>query len=331
MYRNISSKQIPPVGFGCMGMSEFYGQSDESKSLETLIAAFNLGYRHFDTADMYGYGANERLVAKLLKAFPSNRKDFFISTKCGIVRDNSDKYSVSLNGSREYIRNACDASLKRLGTDYIDLYYLHRIDPNISLEESIGTLKELAIEGKISALGLCEVSSDTLIEANKIHKISALQSEYSLWSRDVESKIIPTCELLDVAFVAFSPLGRGFLTGNIDKSFMDTADQALDFRKIIPRFNGENLDKNLLLVEQLKKIANSIGVTASELSLSWLLKKSDIIHVIPGTKRIDYMKSNFNAQNVTISDSIYHQLNELFAPDAVHGQRYPVKILATTE
>lgn len=281
MFRLLGNREVPAVGLGCMGMSEFYGAADEATSLQTLNEAFNLGYRHFDTADMYGFGHNETLVGKFINQENINREELFISTKGGIVRDVNDKYNVSVNSTEQYIRAACEASLKRLNTEYIDLYYLHRLDPAIELEESIGTLKALVKEGKVKNIGLCEVSEDQLAKAHQIHPVAAVQSELSLWSRDSEQGVLPLCVELGVAFVAFSPLGRGFLSGSIDKSFMAGVSDDLDFRKRLPRFSEDNIDSNMQLVEKLKGVAERLQAPVSQVALAWVLAKAPNVHIIP--------------------------------------------------
>lgn len=327
MFRKLGGENVPTVGLGCMGMSEFYGKTNDETSLKTLSDALDMGYQHFDTADMYGAGHNEQLIGRFIKESGLDRNKLFLSTKGGIVRDPNDKYSVSVNCSEKYIRNACENSLRRLNTDYIDLYYLHRLDPNVALEESLGTLKDLVKEGKIKNIGLCEVSGEQLDAAHKIHPIASVQSELSLWSRDSEDSVIPKSVELDVAFVAFSPLGRGFLSGNIDKKFMDDASDDLDFRKRLPRFSDENIAKNIDLVKNLENISQDISVPVSQIALNWVLAKSPNIHIIPGTKTSKHLKTNFDSQFVALDSSLLADLDTIFSSDAVHGSRYPQKIL----
>lgn len=328
MLRKLGKDTITPVGLGCMGMSEFYGKTDDKTSLQTLNDAHYLGYRNFDTADMYGQGHNEKLVGKLINESSIDRTELFISTKGGIVRDHSDKYNVSVNSSGKYIRSACEASLRRLNTDYIDLYYLHRIDPNIDLSESIGTLKDLVKEGKIKHIGLCEISEDQIKAAHKIHPIRAVQSELSLWSREVEESVLPKCLELGIAFVAFSPLGRGFLSGNIDKNFMNSANAELDFRKRLPRFSDENIDKNIILVKKLEKISKEISIPVSQIALHWVLSRAPNIHIIPGTKTSKYLQNNFDSQYLNLGSHVLSALDEIFSSNEIHGSRYPEKILS---
>lgn len=327
MLRNIGKSKLPAVGLGCMGMSEFYGKTDDDVSLNTLMKAFEMGYRHFDTADMYGKGHNETLLGRFINHPEMKREDIFLATKGGIVRDPDDKYSVSVNSSADYIKKAVEDSLQRLKTDYIDLYYVHRLSPESSLEETMAVLASLKKEGKIINVGLCEVSEEQLRAANNLTRIAAVQSELSLWSRDSEESVLPACIELDVAFVAFSPLGRGFLSGNIDKSFMNSADSELDFRKRLPRFSEENIDKNINLVKELEKISQEVGVSTSELSLSWVLQRSPNVHIIPGSKTEKYLASNFSSQEVALDPSVVNQLDRIFSDDAVAGSRYPQKIL----
>jgi aryl-alcohol dehydrogenase-like predicted oxidoreductase len=327
MLRKLGSANVPAVGLGCMGMSEFYGETNDSESLTTLAEAYQLGYRHFDTADAYGIGHNEELIGKFINSSGINRKDLFVATKGGMVRDVNNKYSVTVNCSANYIRRACESSLKRLDTDYIDLYYLHRLDPSIDLAESIGTLKELVQEGKIKNIGLCEVSTKQIEAAHSIHPLAAIQSELSLWSRDAEQSVLAKCLALDIAFVAFSPLGRGFLGGKIDKNFMGNASAKLDFRTQLPRFSAENIDKNFDLIKKVELIANTLDIPSSQLALAWVLNKANNIHIIPGTKTSKHLKSNFDSKNLRIDSDVINQLDRIFSPEAVSGSRYPQKIL----
>jgi aryl-alcohol dehydrogenase-like predicted oxidoreductase len=327
MFRKIGNIDLPAVGLGCMGMSEFYGETNDLESLLTLQEAYELGYRHFDTADMYGMGHNEELLAKFINGGQVKREAIFLATKGGIVRDKSDKYNISINTRPEYIRAACETSLKRLKTEYIDLYYLHRLDASVPLSDTLGALTELIAEGKIRNIGLCESSAEQLQAAHNIHPIAALQSELSLWTRDPEETILSLCQKLGIAFVAFSPLGRGFLTGGIDRNFMDNAKGDLDFRKKIPRFSAENIDANFELVKRLETIASSLDLSTAKVALAWVLQRSPNIHIIPGSKTRKYLTANFNAQYAQLEPAVLQELDALFSPDAVLGSRYPQKIL----
>ncbi|MDH5251647.1 MAG: aldo/keto reductase, partial [Cyclobacteriaceae bacterium] len=268
------------LGLGCMGMSEFYGSFDDVESIKVIHRAIDLGITFLDTADAYGPHKNEVLVGKAIKG---KRDRITLATKFGIVRDVNDPSKRGVNGKPEYVRSSCDASLQRLGVDVIDLYYLHRKDPNTPIEETVGAMSELVKAGKIKAIGLSEVSAETLRKAHAVHPISALQTEYSLWSRDPEDELFDVCKELKIAFVAYSPLGRGFLTGSI-KKFEDFAPN--DWRRGSPRFQGENFQKNLGLVKKLEDMATKRGCTASQLALAWVLAQGDFIFPIPGTKRL---------------------------------------------
>lgn len=328
MLRKLCGKTISPVGLGCMGMSEFYGPADDKESLAALRYSYDLGYRHFDTADMYGLGHNESLLGKFLHEIGKAQRDqIVVATKAGIVRSQEDKFSIGVNGKPDYIREACHESLKRLRIDHIDLYYLHRRDPSIPIEESIAALNTLRIEGKIGGIGLCEVSAETLDAASKVAPITALQSEYSLWTRDIENEILPKCVKSGIAIVAFSPLGRGFLTGKIDEQAMRNMDPELDLRTRLPRFSGSNIARNQAIVADLECLSKLHGVTPAQLALSWLLHKSSAVHVIPGSKTVRYLKENQNASLVTLDQTTILELDRLFAPAQIAGERYPSKIL----
>lgn len=316
--RQLGNTKLKPfeIGLGCMGMSEFYGPADEHESIKTLHRALELGVNFFDTADMYGVGANEELLAK---AFKNQWSKIILATKFGIVRDPINHNVRSVDGSKAYVKLACDASLKRLGIDVIDLYYLHRVDPKVPIEETVSAMADLVKVGKVRYIGLSEVSAQTLEKANKIHPITALQSEYSLWSREPEKEIIPLCEKLSISFVAYSPLGRGFLTNKIE-SAKDL--EAGDYRKGNPRFVGDNFEKNHHLVEELNKLAQQKGCTAAQLSLAFVLAKSSNVIPIPGTKRIKYLEENVHAADIHLTTEELATLDKLFAPDAVAGLRY---------
>jgi aryl-alcohol dehydrogenase-like predicted oxidoreductase len=325
--RTLGLSQVPAVGLGCMGMSEFYGETNDDDSLKTLQAAFDLGYRHFDTSDMYGRGHNEELLGRFIKSLGSLRQDITVASKFGIYRDPDDKYKLLVSGRREYVKQACEASLKRLQVEVIDLYYVHRRDSQTPIEETMGALAELVQEGKIKAIGLSEVSAETLRKAHRVHPVAALQSEYSLWSRGVEREILPTCRELGIAFVAYSPLGRGFLTGAIDQRFLNQMDKSSDFRAKLPRFQQENLQTNLNLVEVLKGYANEVGCSPAQLALAWILQQGADMHVIPGTKRIKYVQDNFQALHLNPDRRIVNEIAKAFPVGAAAGERYPDEIL----
>ena len=300
-----------------MGMSEFYGETDEAESIATLNRAIELGVDFFDTSDMYGPYKNEELLGK---AFRGRRDEVIIATKFGIQRDPTSETGRSINGRPEYVREACEGSLKRLGIDRIDLYYQHRVDPKVPIEETIGAMADLVKEGKVRFLGLSEAAPDTIRRANAVHPISALQTEYSLWSRDPEDEILATIRELGVGFVAYSPLGRGFLTGQI-KSIDDLA--ADDYRRYSPRFQGENFAKNLKLVESVTDIAREKGVTPGQLALAWVLAQGDDIVPIPGTKRRAYLEENIAASSITLSVDDLACIDAVAPKGVAAGMRYP--------
>lgn len=305
------------MGLGCMGMSEFYGNTDEAESLRTINRAIDLGVNFLDTADMYGPFKNELLVSKVLK---DRRNEVVLATKFGIVRSATDPTVRGFNGSPEYCKKACEGSLQRLGIETIDLYYLHRVDQNVPIEETVGAMADLVKEGKVRYIGLSEAAPATLRKAFKEHPITALQTEYSLWSREPEDEIIPTCRELGVGFVPYSPLGRGFLTGEI-KIFDDLAPD--DFRRMSPRFQGENFEKNLVLVDKIRQLATEKGCTASQLALGWVMAQGDDIFPIPGTKRVKYLEENIGAANITLSADELAEINGIAPKNVAAGTRYP--------
>ena len=314
--RNIGSiLAVSEIGLGCMGMSEFYGPTDDAQSLATLERALELGVTHYDTADMYGGGHNESLLARFLAG---KRDRVVVATKFGIVRQPGE-YARRIDTSPAYVAQACDASLKRLGVETIDLYYAHRVNPEIPVEETVGAMADLVKAGKVRALGLSEVSAATLRRAHAVHPIAALQSEYSLWTRDVEAAVLPACRELGISLVAYAPLGRGMLTGAVSSPDQFAEN---DFRRIAPRFAGDNFDRNLALVEQVNALAAQKGCTAGQVALAWLLAQGSEILPIPGTKRIKYLEENVGAAAVTLSEAEVKALSDALPPGVAAGDRY---------
>lgn len=313
--------RVSALGLGCMGMSAYYGERNEVESLATIRHALDIGLNFLDTADIYGPRTNEELVGRAIR---SRREEAFIATKFGFVLDPAERAERQINARPDYLRSACEASLRRLGVEFIDLYYLHRVDPDVPIEETVGAMSDLVHAGKVRFLGLSECSADTLTRACAVHPISALQSEYSLWTRDPEDAVLAACASLEVGFVPFSPLGRGFLSGSL-RRYEDFA--ADDARRDNPRFQNENFAKNLELVDAVAGLAQARGCSVGQLALAWVLAQGEQIVPIPGTKRRSYLDENVAALDLRLDAAELAQIDQVFPRDAVAGSRYPPAML----
>jgi aryl-alcohol dehydrogenase-like predicted oxidoreductase len=307
---------VSALGLGCMGMSEFYGEGEQAESVATIHRALELGVDFLDTADMYGRGANERLVGQ---AIAERRDEVVLATKFGIVRDPEDPTKRGVSGRPDYVVKACDASLRRLNVDHIDLYYQHRVDPDVPIEETVGAMASLVEAGKVLYLGLSEAAPETIRRAHQVHPISAVQSEYSLWTRELEHEVLPTIRELGIGLVAYSPLGRGFLTGRF-RSPHDLPEG--DFRRNNPRFQGENFNANLRIVERVQELASEHDCTPGQLALAWVLHQGEDVVPIPGTKRRSYLEQNVAASEISLSEEDLRRLDEAAPRGATAGERY---------
>jgi aryl-alcohol dehydrogenase-like predicted oxidoreductase len=314
--------EVSAIGLGCMGMSEFYGAGDDTESIATIHHSLDRGVTFLDTADMYGSGRNEELVGRAIR---DRRNEVFLATKFGNVRGPNGEFG-GVRGDPDYVRQACDASLKRLGVEQIDLYYQHRVDVNVPIEETVGAMGELVEAGKVRFLGLSEAAPETIRKAHATHMITAVQTELSLWSRDAEADVLPTVRELGIGYVAYSPLGRGFLTGQITSPEDFPED---DFRRFHPRFTGENFDKNIALVREVEAMAKEKGCTTAQLALAWVLAQGEDIVPIPGTKRREYLDENIAALDVELSSDDLKRLDEILPPGAAAGERYHARGMET--